>query len=236
MALVATMVARALMTLNSPVRLLMPTAPVMRSPAAAHQPGDEQPVDQLHALALQREPQLPGEFEPAALRIHHAGEIEPARRPALVGALLVAAEMHAHRLEVLEPRVRSRSATAAPAPGRRCRHCRRRSRAGCRRCRRPAARRWSRRWRTRCGRCGRSARSSTSVTRVPGGPWRLADSAAIRPPAPAPTTSTSVSIRLPSRLFIRSLYRSPRRFTTAAGGSSPTDARRRCAPGRRFRS
>ena len=106
MALVATIVARALMTLNSPVRLLMPTAPVMRSPAATHQPGDEQPVDELHALALEREPLLPGEFEPAAFRIHHAGEIEAARRPALVAALLVAAEMHAHRLEVLEAGMR----------------------------------------------------------------------------------------------------------------------------------
>src|SRR5207248_508390 len=42
------------------------------------------------------------------------------------------------------------------------------------------------------------SQASTRVTRVPGGPWRLALSAASRPPAPAPTTSTSVSIRTPS--------------------------------------
>src|SRR5215510_8998206 len=43
---------------------------------------------------------------------------------------------------------------------------------------------------------------STRVTRVPGVPWRLALSAAKRPPAPAPTTSTSVSIRTPSSVAI----------------------------------
>src|SRR5436305_3008396 len=41
------------------------------------------------------------------------------------------------------------------------------------------------------------SQESTSVTRVPGGPLRLADSAAMRPPAPAPTTRTSVSISVP---------------------------------------
>ena len=71
--------------------------------AAAHQPGDEQSVDQLHAVALEREPELPGEFEPAAFRIHHAGEIEAAGRAALVGPGLVAAEVHAHFLEVFDP-------------------------------------------------------------------------------------------------------------------------------------
>src|ERR1700680_1474782 len=43
---------------------------------------------------------------------------------------------------------------------------------------------------------------STSVTRVPGGPCRLALSAASRPPAPPPITSTSVSISTPSKLVI----------------------------------
>ena len=55
------------------------------------------------------------------------------------------------------------------------------------------------------------SQESTSVTRVPGGPLRLAESAAIRPPAPAPTTSTSVSISTPSSLSIA--------LTTAAAGS-----------------
>src|SRR5262249_30885716 len=46
------------------------------------------------------------------------------------------------------------------------------------------------------------SQESTRVTRVPGGPWRLADSAASSPPAPAPTTRTSVSIKTPSSLSI----------------------------------
>src|SRR5262245_25754673 len=39
---------------------------------------------------------------------------------------------------------------------------------------------------------------STRLTRVPGGPCRLALSAASRPPAPPPITSTSVSLKIPS--------------------------------------
>src|SRR6476661_10558736 len=46
------------------------------------------------------------------------------------------------------------------------------------------------------------SQESTRVTRVPGGPLRLAESAAMSPPAPAPTTSTSVSINTPSSLSI----------------------------------
>src|SRR5690242_7167204 len=46
------------------------------------------------------------------------------------------------------------------------------------------------------------SQESTKVTRVPGGPLRLAERAAISPPAPAPTTSTSVSISTPSSLSI----------------------------------
>src|SRR3989442_13791969 len=46
------------------------------------------------------------------------------------------------------------------------------------------------------------SQESTSVTRVPGGPWRLAERAASRPPAPPPITSTSVSIKTPSSLAI----------------------------------
>ena len=61
MALVATIVARALMAWNSPVRLLMPIAPVMRPEPPPDQTGDEQPVDQLHALGLERAAQRPGE-------------------------------------------------------------------------------------------------------------------------------------------------------------------------------
>jgi hypothetical protein len=67
MALVATIVARALMTLNSPVRLLMPTAPVMRSEPPRINPVMNSRIDQLHAVAFEREPELPGEFEPAPL-------------------------------------------------------------------------------------------------------------------------------------------------------------------------
>ena len=94
------------MTLNSPVRLLMPTAPVMRS-----EPPRISPVTNSRSISctpscFQRAAELPGEFEPAALGIHHAGEIEAAGRAALVGARLVAAEMHAHLLEVLDARMR----------------------------------------------------------------------------------------------------------------------------------
>ena len=61
MALVETIVARALMAWNWPVRVLMPVAPVMRPEPPPIRPGDEQPVEQLHALGLERAAQLPGE-------------------------------------------------------------------------------------------------------------------------------------------------------------------------------
>ena len=68
----------------------------------------------------------------------------------------------------------------------------------------------------------------TRVTRVPGGPLRLAESAAIRPPAPR-ADHQHVGVDQHAVELVLTL-------TTAAGGSSPTDARRRCAPGRKSRS
>ena len=73
--------------------------------AAAGEPGDEQPVDQLHAFGLERAAQLPGKLQAAAFGMHDAGEIEPAGRAALVLARLIAGERHADRLEILQPRV-----------------------------------------------------------------------------------------------------------------------------------
>ena len=66
----------------------------------AQQTGDEQPVDQLHAFGFEGAAQLPAEFQPAAVRMHDAGEIEPAGRTARIAAVIVAGEGHAHRFEV----------------------------------------------------------------------------------------------------------------------------------------
>ncbi len=52
MALVATMVARALMTWNSPVRVWIADRAGDAAGAAAEQAGDEQAVEQLHALGF----------------------------------------------------------------------------------------------------------------------------------------------------------------------------------------
>ena len=190
---------------------------------------------QLHALALQREPQLPGEFEPAAFRIHHAGKIEAARRAALVAALLVAAEMHAHRLEVLEAVMRvdqrlphqllvgdavvagddlvqdavdvvARQRDDGPGVGER----------GV-----PGA----------ADQPGVDQRHPRAGRAVALGRQRGHQAAR----AAADHQNVGVD-QIAVEAVHRSLYRSHCHFTTAADGSSPTDARRRCARDRRFRS
>jgi len=99
------MVARALMAWNAPGAAVDADGAGDAAAAAAEQSGDEQAVDELHALGLERAPQRPGEFEPAAFRIHHPREVEAACRPALVAAVLVARELHADGFEVLQPRI-----------------------------------------------------------------------------------------------------------------------------------
>ena len=101
MALVATIVVRALMTWNAPVRVWIAVAPAMPS-APAISPVTNNAVEQLQRPSrLERQAQVPAELETAAVRIHHPREVEPARRPARIAAVRVAREYHAHRFEIL---------------------------------------------------------------------------------------------------------------------------------------
>ena len=173
--------------------------------AAAKQPGDEYAVEQLHAFGLERAAHSQENSESAAFRIHDAGEVEAAGRPALVGAGVVAAELHADGFEVLQPRVRVRQHLAhqnlvgdavvaghdlaqdaveivigvdhdLPGVGER-------------------------------GVAGAADQPGIHQRdRVPGGPCRLALSAASRPPAPPPITSTSVSMRVPSSIGFAMIF------------------------------
>src|ERR1700751_945569 len=90
-ALVQTMVVRAAIAWNAPVRGWIGTAAV----DVAHQCGDEMPVEQRDAGRLDRPAQLPAELEPAAFGIEHAREVEPARWPARIAAVLGARKAHA---------------------------------------------------------------------------------------------------------------------------------------------
>ncbi len=75
--------------------------------AGAQQPGDEQSIDQLNAGRFDCAPQQPAEFEPAAIRINHAREVEPAGRSPGITAVGRAMEIHSHRFEVFQPLVRT---------------------------------------------------------------------------------------------------------------------------------
>ena len=156
---------------------------------------------QLHPFGFERKPQPPAIFEPAALRIHDAGEIEPAGRPPRVAAVVGAVKLHADGFEVLEPRmgllerVAHQQLVGDPVVaghdlardavdvvlGQRDDH--------------PGV--------GEGGVAGAADHPGIDEGDPgPGAPWRLALSAAISPPAPAPTTSTSVSIRVPSSFAI----------------------------------
>ena len=103
MALVHMMVALAPITWNSPVRLLMPVAPVMRPSSSRSSPVTNRRSINCTPSLSSAPRRCQQNSRPAAVRVHDAGEIEAAGRPAGVGAVLVAPEGHAHGFEIAQP-------------------------------------------------------------------------------------------------------------------------------------